>query len=178
MNWMEARGNGRHGILETDRPRDSRSIMSSIIENVSAAPNGCIEWIGTRNNKGYGMIVVGYRCRKSSPNGAVMRRAHRVVWEIFVGDVPDGLCLDHLCRNRACVLPSHIEQVTVGENVRRGEVRFNSKPQTHCRRGHAFVDQRPIANGHRKTCRICAYAAHARYKSRRAAEKSISQENA
>jgi len=52
--------------------------------------------------------------------------AHRVSYEVFVGPIPDGMIIDHLCRNRACILPTHLEPVTHAENTRRGAQRPGS----------------------------------------------------
>lgn len=71
----------------------------------------CWVWHGSTTLEGYGMFYAGPGQR---------RPAHRAVYELLEGPIPDGLEPDHLCRNRACVNPAHIELVTHSENVRRG----------------------------------------------------------
>ena len=92
--------------------------------------SGCWNWTAGRTTDGYGTF-------------AIQRRsvyAHRLSYEHYVAEIPCGLQIDHLCRHRACVNPSHLEPVTVGENVRRGNAggRFN----THCLRGHEFNESK------------------------------------
>ena len=73
---------------------------------------GCWLWVGSLKKNGYAQVW--------SSQKRCMVRAHRVYWERVHGPVPDGLELDHLCRRRSCVNPSHMEAVSHTENVRRG----------------------------------------------------------
>lgn len=121
--------------------------------------DGCWEWTGTRTY-GYGR----FRLR-----GKYVQ-AHRLMYELLVGPIPDGLQLDHLCRNRACVRPSHLEPVTQRENILRGEgPTANNATKTHCRYGHEFTPENTyqVKTGGR-FCRACARARwHARARAAR-----------
>jgi len=86
-----------------------------------------------------------------------MQYAHRFGYELLVGPIPTGLTLDHLCRVRTCVNPAHLEPVSIGENVLRGDTRpaANLK-KTHCPRGHAYdAANTYIARGGERHCRTC-----------------------
>lgn len=74
-------------------------------------PYGCWDWTGTKTDDGYGRVHT----------DAGMRVAHRVIYELLVGEIPEGHDLDHLCRNRACCNPQHLEPVTRRENLLRGD---------------------------------------------------------
>lgn len=78
--------------------------------------SGCMLWFGARNRSGYGTIGVGARAHSKPMN----RVAHRVAWLLEHGEMAEGLVLDHLCRNPACVNPRHLEPVTHTVNMRRG----------------------------------------------------------
>lgn len=93
--------------------------------------------------------------------------AHRAAYVERYGPIPRGLETDHLCRNRWCANPDHLEAVTHAENMRR-----RSEAQTHCTHGHEFTPEntylRPrSANGGARSCRACNRDAVRRYKSRR-----------
>lgn len=86
-------------------------------------------------------------------DGTRMRRAHVVAYEDLVGPVPDGTVLDHLCRNRRCVNPAHLEPVTPQENMRRG---LNGVLKTHCVHGHPYTPENTRMNSSGfRTCWIC-----------------------
>jgi hypothetical protein len=101
----------------------------------------CWQWVGSATTGGYGTVRVG---------GASVR-AHRWVYEELVGPIPQGLVLDHLCRNPGCVNPDHLEPVTQKENVQRS---------LHCTRrwcpaGHDLHDPENTYPGKRRRCKPC-----------------------
>lgn len=135
---------------------------------VSPEPNtGCWLWTGNVNAKGYG------RMRTDGQHGAVP--AHRVAYELFIGPIPQGLEIDHLCRVRCCVNPDHLEAVTSRTNTLRGDgPSAIAVRRPTCRHGHPVTDPKDVyrgANGSR-VCRLCAIAATSRYIRRKRARSS------
>lgn len=118
----------------------------------------------------YARDVNGYCNIKVRPDPR-SKKAHRYAYEQMVGPIPNGLVLDHLCRNRWCCNPAHVEPVTQAENVLRGEgwaPRF--KAQTHCHRGHEFTPENTHHGKRGRSCRACgAIRARLRYIPRRSA---------
>lgn len=130
-----------HGMAPTPIPAVDR-----VLRTVKKTKRGC--WIPDRfiMRNGYTQVAVQGK----------MLMSHRVVYEALVGPIPDGMVLDHLCRNRACVNPKHCEPVSMRENNRRGLTPAGENARkTHCQNGHEFTPENTaVYSGHRM-CRIC-----------------------
>lgn len=109
----------------------------------------CWEWTGAKTTKGYGHFT--------HKRGG---RAHRYSYEYYVGKIPKNLTIDHLCKNKICVNPKHLEAVTMKENVLRsnGVTAMNAR-KTHCLHGHEFTEEnthyRKVGKSVQRLCREC-----------------------
>jgi len=116
---------------------------------IDVTDSGCWEWRGAVSSSGYGSAWADQRAQS----------AHRVTYELLMGPIPEGLQIDHLCRNKICCNPSHLEPVTCREN----NLRRPGVHKSHCIHGHELTPEntivkprpsgRPIRN-----CRVCANA--------------------
>lgn len=112
--------------------------------------SNCWIWQRCVQGNGYGRMW----------NGKQVTYAHRVSYAVFIGPIPGGMDLDHLCRNRRCVNPSHLEPVSRSENLRRGEsgrlIAAAQRIKTHCPSGHPYSGDNMYLNKEgKRVCRTC-----------------------
>lgn len=123
-------------------------VLERIYEKIEPVPeSGCWIWLGaTKGEEEYGRIYIGKQ----------RFTLHKLMYELLVGPVPDGLVLDHLCRVRCCINPYHLEPVTDAVNIYRGKapgiIRMGS---AHCVKGHPWDGKNTRVHGERRFCRSC-----------------------
>ena len=131
-----------------------------VSETLSWNGTPCWIWTAGLDISGYGELWIG-------PGKSQEAKAHRVSREIFKGAIPQGLECDHLCRNRSCVNPDHIEPVTRQVNFQRGDqsplergralLQVRLKAITHCPQGHEYtLANTHLKRGRARSCRQCA----------------------
>jgi hypothetical protein len=131
----------------------------------------CLIWTGALSKDGYG--VIGIREGAGAPSR--LKRVHRVAYELWVGPIPEGLTIDHVkargCMSRACFNVEHLEPVTIGENIRRGDTGHYAR-STQCKRGHEFaifgrVQLKRDGSFKQRVCVECQRIASAEWEARR-----------
>jgi hypothetical protein len=158
VKLLEARGIknivlAKTGLKIFEVKGQSKTLLIRLLEKIVVKENGCWEWQGTKNTDGYGKIYFGPKKR--------MALAHRVTYLIFRGIIPRRRVTDHLCLNKKCCNPWHLEIVTYAVNIERGPARkllkLYQNSITHCPKGHSYDQKNTIF--HSKTggrmCREC-----------------------
>lgn len=108
-------------------------------------PDDCWLWTGITTKGGYGRLY----------HEGSLHVTHRLAYTFWLGEIPEGLFLDHLCRVRNCVNPSHLEPVTHAENMRRGMGGWHHAAKTECPRGHPYDDVNTYQGTSGRACRVC-----------------------
>jgi hypothetical protein len=139
------------GVSDIALFSDSETRESALLwieENIErVTESGCWLWKGSlRGSSEYGVVS----------SGGVRAAAHRVMYELYFGHIPDGLALDHLCRVRCCVNPHHLEPVTFRTNTLRGHgIPAINAAKTHCMRGHPLSGENLFKSVGRRSCKTC-----------------------
>lgn len=128
---------------------------------------GCWLWTAYLTSAGYGQFQFG--CRHEF--------AHRAAYAGLVGPIPEGLQIDHLCRNRRCCNPDHLEPVTQKENLLRGDTIVAAcAAKTHCPHGHPYAgDNLRIQGKGARYCKICNRLRQRRWKQRQRDKANAAQ---
>lgn len=129
--------------------------VAHIKARITVTDAGCWEWQQRCNRHGYGEVNL-----TALREAGISKLVHVITYTLLVGPVPDGLELDHLCRNTKCCNPSHLEAVPHLVNVERGELRARHleyfASQTHCKNGHEYTPANThIRTDGRRRCRTC-----------------------
>ena len=146
-------------MIRTGRPPQSPRLR---FWNLVEVTDTCWNWKGKLDKDGYGRFFYGGKTGK----------AHRFSHELNIGPIPKGLTIDHLCRNRRCVRPSHLEPVFDKQNILRGKgVAAINAVKTHCMRGHEFTLENTRMSNDGRICRTCFRAYDREWKKRKRRER-------
>jgi hypothetical protein len=166
VDYMVSAGltQGRRG-----RSRTLPEMREHLSANSRLTEMGCHEWTGSLTNSGYG------RADWKQADGTIHRGAHRIAYFIEHGQIDPALVIDHLCRNRACINPAHMELVTQRENVLRSPVAIggSNAAKTHCPQGHPYSPENTYVYHHKsrkcveRVCKTCRAEYRRRYIARR-----------
>lgn len=118
-----------------------RDVYERFVRKIAAGDAGCWIWTACTNRQGYGELK----------NAGGSKLAHRVSYQHFVGAIPLGYELHHICENPRCVRPDHLRAVTRLEHARLGP----QATKTHCKRGHELSPDNLIAGRPWRTCKRC-----------------------
>lgn len=148
-----------------ERIRKKISVRDIPRHHLAADKGPCWIWTAFKNPKGYGRVT--YKSRNLS--------AHEAVFFMLIGPKPEGRCLDHLCRNRSCCNPQHLEPVTMRENIMRGDNFMAANiHKTHCPSGHPYSQENTYLTKDGRACREChRIRSNERYARLRGKAKSV-----
>ena len=124
-------------------------IQDRFMRHVQMVPEStCWYWMGSIGNNGYGRFMLGVK---------KLAGAHRVAYELFKGKIPTGLTIDHLCRERSCVNPKHLEAVSARDNIMRADdcLATRNSRKTHCSRGHEYTPENTRMSNGKRYCEAC-----------------------
>ena len=151
--------------------RKSKSLEQRLLEKTDTSKilTDCWVFLGCKDSSGYGNI---------GNNGKTIS-AHRASYELYRGQIPKDKQIDHICGNRLCINPQHLDLVTAKENVRRGRQKFTCVPhpkplRTHCMKGHPYSGANLfIDTNKQRRCMICKRAIDRKAQNKRRAKKKL-----
>ena len=143
------------GCIEAKHENTPFTIQRALDRIMPIPESGCWIWLGSCAQSGYAHVKIDHKTRY----------IHRIIYEHFKGPISPGLTIDHLCRVRCCINPDHLEQVTRGQNVLRGEsTSAKNRRKTHCIHGHELCGANLVHVKSRPRTRVCRICTQARLK--------------